>query len=72
MASNECTMYLEYRIYKKLTLRSRGLCALVDLQHMVKLNARRQVIKQLAVGLFERKLLLPIVFVGFIRFRAVI
>ena len=34
-------------------------CASVDLPFTVKLNARRQVIKPLAVGLFEWKLLLP-------------
>ena len=44
--------------YKGLTLCS-SVCTLVDLTCAVKLNARRQVIKPLAVALFEWKLLLP-------------
>ena len=52
MASNKCEMYSQYNLYKGLTLCS-SVCALVDLTCAVKLNARRQVIKPLAVGLFE-------------------
>ena len=52
MASNECEMYSQYNIYKGLMLCS-SVCGLVDLTCAVKLNARRQVIKPLAVGLFE-------------------
>ena len=58
MASNEYEIYAQYRIYKGLTL-CWSVCPLVDLACTVKLNARRQVIKLLAVGLFEWKLLLP-------------
>ena len=42
MASNECEMYSQYRIYKGLALCS--ICALVDLPCVVKLNTWRQVI----------------------------
>ena len=52
MASNECAMYSQYRIYKRLTLCS-SVCALVDLTCALKLNVRRQVNKPSAVGLLE-------------------